>query len=190
MKAPALERTSAAKAGWLIVLLTVGWIIFFLVPWPIGKPDSKPAAIALPLSKLRQAGLQDYTDWEGLPEIFAVWADKAEWKDGETRFAYWHPVAKSYSYYFEATRVKGGYRFKEIAEPKESDHDWDESLGEDCPIRFYRSYHLPLMHNSTFEGRHVEPRKENHGKVKLDLSAPTISLPETSVPVAEPVPKH
>ena len=144
MKPPALERTSAAKAGWLVILLTVGWMALVLWPVPAEPPAAKPASIPLPASSLTRAGLREYTDWAGLPEIFAIWADHAEWQNNRTRFAYWHPVMKTYSYYFEAVRVVGGYRFKEITEPPTSDfeHYWDESLGEDCPIRFYRSSEL------------------------------------------------
>lgn len=139
MKPPALERTSAAKAGWLVILLTVGWMALVLWPVPAEPPAAKPASIPLPASSLTRAGLREYTDWAGLPEIFAIWADHAEWQNNRTRFAYWHPVMKTYSYYFEAVRVAGGYRFKEIAEPRMPGHFWDESLGEDCPIRFYHS---------------------------------------------------
>ena len=137
MNAPSLERTSAAKAGWLIIVLTVGWMAFVLWPGSPEAPAAKSASIPVPSSSLTRAGLRDYTDWEGLPEIFAVWADKAEWKAGRTRFAYWHPVMKTYSYFFEAVRTAKGYRFREIAEPHDPDYIWDESLGDECPIRFF-----------------------------------------------------
>ena len=139
MKTPVQQGTSAAKAGWLILLLLFGWLAFVFVPLPWKEAAEAPPAKKAPLSKLQRVGLRDYTDWEGLPEIFTVWADKAEWKDGRTRFAYWHPVTKTYAYFFEATQVKGGYRFKEIAEPQDQNGEWDVSLGEDCPIRFYRN---------------------------------------------------
>jgi hypothetical protein len=81
--------------------------------------------------------LPDYTDWAGLPEIFGIWADKAEWKGGKTRFAYWHPVTKSYSYHFEAMQIDGGYRFREIAEPHEEGYEWDPGAPEDSPLRLF-----------------------------------------------------
>ena len=116
MKTPALERTSAAKAGWLIIVLTVGWMVFVLWPDPASESDAKPAPIPPPVTSLTRAGLREYTDWEGLPEYFSLWAERAEWRDGRTRFAYWNPVMKDYSYEFEATRTKSGYRFREVNE--------------------------------------------------------------------------
>ena len=178
MKRPALERTSAANAGWLIILVMVGWIVFVFWPWPRNPPPARPAAVPLPVTSLTRSGLAEYTDWGGLPEIFAIWADKAEWKHNRTRFAYWHPVMKTYSYYFEATRTVGGFRFKEIAEPHDPDYIWDESLGADCPIRFYI--------NPGHDRKIVAPPssldpvgtddKAKPGKVRVE-----ITLPETKV---------
>ncbi len=174
MKAPVLEPTSAAKSGWVIILLTVGWMGFMLWPWPKDKPAAKPAAIPVPATSLTRSGLAEYTDWEGLPEIFAIWADKAEWKDGKTRFAYWHPVMKNYSYFFEATRVGAGYRFQEMPEPREyPDGFWDESLGEDCPIRFYHSLPAPLKIVLP-QLIHSDPAGSDPIKVKLDIDPPTL----------------
>jgi hypothetical protein len=145
MNTPALERTSAAKAGWLIIVLTVGWMAIVL--WPGGPelPAAKPGAVPLPASSLTRAGLRENPDWEGLPEIFAIWADKADWKDNRTRFAYWHPVMKTYSYYFEAARSARGYLFREIAEPLDPVYFWDDSLGDECPIRFYLSRSVRVL---------------------------------------------
>lgn len=187
MKAPVLERTSAGKAGWLILLILFAWLAFVFVPLPWKEAPPMPAATRAPPSKLRQAGLRDYTDWQGLPEIFAVWADQADWKDGRTRFAYWHPVAKSYSYYFEAIRVQGGFRFKEIAEPRDPDHFWDERLGDECPIRFYlpRPTKLPAVElPPSFSNPAVPGRPE---KEPIAIS-PAIAKPGLDVP--PPVPKQ
>jgi len=139
MNAPVIERTSAARAGWVVLALMFGWLIFVFVPAPQKPMVEQPAVKPAPPSKLAQVGLRDSVDWDGLPEIFAIWADWAEWKGGRTRFAYWHPVMRTYSYYFEASRAGETFRFKEIVEPKESGYHWDETLGEGCPIRFYRS---------------------------------------------------
>ena len=188
MSAPAPERIPAAKVGWLLIALTLGWVVLFVVPWPVNKPDTKPAPFLPPPSKLQQVGLKDYTDWEGLPEIFAIWADKAEWKDNRTRFAYWHPVAKTYSYYFEATRVKDGFRFKEIAEPHDPDHTWDESLGEDCPIRFYRR--LPPKLGLVSQPSFSVPDSPGRVEVKLDGPSPAIQKPELNVPPPKSDPKR
>ncbi len=183
MKAPPLERTSAAKAGWLIILLTVGWLVFILMPGPPRKPPTPPATIPVPATSLTRAGLPEYTDWMGLPEIFEVWASRAEWKDGRTRFAYWHPVMKNYSYYFEATRVEGGYRFREIAEPREPGHYWDESLGEECPIRFYRT--APVSEMKT-PAPLSSPAGTGQRPDRLSIEIP---MPKSSVAPANPPPK-
>ncbi len=132
-----MERTSAAKAGWVIIVLTVGWLVFLLLPDRPPRPAPVPESGPVPASSLPRSGLRDFSDWEGLPEIFAIWADRAEWRDNRTRFAYWHPVMKNYSYFFEAVRTTKGYRFREIAEPSDPGHHWDESLGADCPIQFF-----------------------------------------------------
>ena len=186
MKRPALERTSAANAGWLIILVMVGWIGFVFWPWPRNLPPARPAAVPLPVTSLTRSGLAEYTDWGGLPEIFAIWADKAEWKHNRTRFAYWHPVMKTYSYYFEAIRTAGGFHFKEIAEPHDPDYIWDESLGADCPIRFYKNPGRdrkigpqPLPATSPVTDEKAEPEK-----VRV-----VITLPETKVEPEPPGPK-
>lgn len=165
------QRSPVAKAGWLIGLFLVGWLAFLFLPLPRSPEPMRPIEVRSP-SKLEQVGLRNYTDWEGLPEFFAIWADQAEWKDGRTRFAYWHPVMKTYSYYFEATRVDSGYRFREIAEPPTSDggYYWDESLGEDCPIRFYRS---PVLVESRPAPTLVKPAldagKPENPQIKIQL---------------------
>lgn len=143
MKTAGLERTSAAKAGWLVIALTVGWVAFIFLADSSTPPPPEPAKLSVPASSLQKAGLRDYVDWEGLPEIFALWADHAEWKANRTRFAWWHPVTKAYSYYFEAFRTSHGFRFREISEPHDPAYHWDESLGDDCPIRFYVSLGAP-----------------------------------------------
>jgi hypothetical protein len=114
MTAQPLERSSAAKAGWVFVVIFLGWLVFVFVPSP--KPEPKPPEKlpARPVSKLRLVGLPDNPDLEGLPEIFAIWADHAQWQDDRTQFAYWNPANRSYSYLFEATRRNGKVRFRPI----------------------------------------------------------------------------
>ena len=174
MHTPALERTSAAKSGWLIIVLTTGWMVFVLWPGPPEASVPRSVPIPVPVSSLTRAGLREYTDWEGLPEIFAIWADRAEWKDNRTRFAYWHPVMKNYSYFFEASRTAQGYRFREIAEPHEPNHDWDESLGNDCPIRFYRS---TVAKSSKESARITTSAKEIMDGLKPKPEAPSVVIP-------------
>ena len=139
MSTPGNQRVAPNRVALILALLLGVWLAFEFYP------RKKPAPPMIPVmaeSKLHIVGLADNPDWDGLPDIFAVCAGHAEWKDGRTRFAYWHPVMKTYSYYFEATRDGTGIRFKEIAEPHDLDYLWDESLGEDCPIRFYHSASL------------------------------------------------
>jgi hypothetical protein len=140
------SRIPANKVGLVLVLLLAVWLLFSFSPW-----SEKPAPAVAPVvveSKLRAVGLEDNPDWAGLPEIFAIWADRAEWKDGKTRFSYWHPGMKNYSYYLEAIRVKDGYHFREIAEPRDTGYAWDESLGEECPIRFFK----PIRQDQSISG--------------------------------------
>lgn len=172
MKTAGWERTSAAKAGWLVIVLTVGWVAFIFLADSSTPPPPEPAKISVPASSLQQAGLRDYVDWEGLPEIFALWADHAEWKDNHTRFAYWHPVTKSYSYFFEARRVNGRYRFREIPEPRASEFHLGENLGDDCPIRFFVANKIPAPTEGTTSADRVIP--------------PQTAPPPTTVPVNLP----
>ena len=186
MKTPVLERTSAAKAGWLVAALTVGWLLFLLLPGPVEERKPRPPPAPPPDTSLTRAGLPDYTDWVGLPEIFAVWADKAEWKDGKTRFGYWHPVMKNYSYYFEATRVEGGYRFREIPEPRDENHEWDPGAPEDSPLRLFlpkKPELSPVPITRTDPGVLVRPAAK---KVEIELSPPhPLSVPPTPPPKVE-----
>lgn len=127
------------KLGWVVVafVLTAPALFFALVePRPIEEPE--PAAkIESPPSKLAAVGLRENRDWDGLPEIFAIWEGKAHWQGSRTRFAYWHPGTQSYGYYLEARRTTKGIRFREIPEPNAPGFAWDTSAGDDVPIRFY-----------------------------------------------------
>lgn len=181
MKTPVLERASAAKVGWLVAALLLGWLGVLFLPAPVEEKTAKPPVAPPPATSLTRAGLSDYTDWVGLPEIFAVWADKAEWKDGKTRFAYWHPVTKNYSYYFEATRVEGSYRFREIPEPHDEGYEWDPGAPEDCPIRFF----LPQAPESS----EVPATRTDRGVPVLPAPRKVeIDLPSTQPPSVPPAP--
>lgn len=141
-------RVSAARAGWLVALLFFGWLAFLLLPTPRPGPQPPPAFVPPPPSRLVALGLPDNPDLDALPEIFAMYADKAEWKNDRTIFAYWNPGSQSYAYFFEATRAKGAYRFKAI--PEQTVREEDEAvesglyfLGKtsaDCPVRLIYSY--------------------------------------------------
>jgi hypothetical protein len=101
--------------------------------------------VVKPPSKLQAVGLPDNPDFEGLPEFFAVWAEHAEWKDNRTIFAYWHPGAQDFAYYFEAIRGPEGFRFRPIPEPNLGDDQYLEEKPEGSPIRFYRTHTYPLV---------------------------------------------
>lgn len=115
MTALATERTSAAKAGWIIGLFFLGWLAFLF--GPLAKSGTKEVrpVVTMPPSKLRAVGLPDNPDLDGLPELFAVFSESAEWKGDRTQFAYWHPTNRAYSYFFEAIRKNGKIRFRPIS---------------------------------------------------------------------------
>jgi len=117
MSAPASGRISAAKTGWIIVLLMVGWALFLFLPFGREeKIESPKTPVERPgEADLAAVGLGYNVDWIGLPTYFTVWAEKAGWEDDHTKFAYWNPMTESYSYFFEATRAQGRYRFRPIA---------------------------------------------------------------------------
>ena len=154
----------------------------------VKKIPPEESALAV---KLHAVGLPENPDFEGLPEIFAIWAGKAEWKDNKTKFAYWHPVMKTYTYYLEATRAGGQFRFAEIARPQESaDYYWDESLGEDCPIRFYYSVDSkisPAVRPSAFSS---DPAGRETPVMKPNLEIPRIQVPKPEFPSIESQPKR
>lgn len=176
---PATGKISAIKTGSVLLLLLAIWVTFIVlspqqeVAHKIPAPES---ALAL---KLRAVGLPNNSDLGGLPEIFSIWADKAEWKDGRAKFAYWHPVMKTYAYFFQAIRVDGRVRFEEISEPHDQGYRWDESLPDDCPIRFYTSANEPGPIGERGPTRYsiLPPPVANHGKVEIDMLTPKILPP-------------
>ncbi len=143
MDPAANQRVAPNRVLLILALLLAVWSVFQFWPQPRKPVPALPPVAAE--SKLQSVGLANNPDWEGLPQFFAIVADQAEWNDGKTRFAYWHPVMKTYAYYFEATRENGRVRFREIAEPHDPDHYWDENLGEDSRIRFYYAFPSPVQ---------------------------------------------
>lgn len=166
------QRVSPNTAGLIFVLLLAAWLVFLFLP-----RQQEPAPLVAPVvtaSKLLAVGLADNPDWDGLPEFFAIIADKAEWKDGRTRFAYWHPVMKTYSYYFEAIRNGERVSFKEITEPHDPDHYWDEEMAEDSPVRFYYSVPASVQPGS-FTNIISDPgSRDIRVKINMDKTAPSI----------------
>lgn len=117
MKTPTLERSSAAKATWVFVAVFAGWLGFVFVPWP-RPPAEPPRAAAKPSpSPLAAYGLPNNPDLDGLPGVFAIWADRAHWVDGKTEIAWWNPGSRRYTYFFEVTRVGAGFHFVPINRP-------------------------------------------------------------------------
>ena len=106
------QRVSPNRVALIGALLVVAWLVLLFFPRK-GKP-TLPVAPVVTESKLRAVGLADNPDWEGMPELFAVWADGLTWTDNKTRFGYWNPGSHSYSYFFEATRRKGSYHFRAV----------------------------------------------------------------------------
>lgn len=114
MDPAANQRVSPNRVVLVLALLLAVWLGFQFYPRPARPPARPPAPVAVE-SKLRAVGLADNPDWEGLPELFAVWADKIEWDNDKTQFAYWNPGSSSYSYYFEVTRANGLNRFRALS---------------------------------------------------------------------------
>ncbi len=150
------EKIPVAKLAWIVLLLVLGApLAFFFLATPRDvetEPPTPPTKRAL--TKLEAVGLRDYRDWDGVPEIFALWAERAHWKNNRTRFAYWNPGTNSHSYFFEARRTANGYRFREIPEPRDAGYEWDRDAGEDSPLRLF----LPVQRRPEDP---VEPLEKN-----------------------------
>ena len=177
MKGSPIGRTSAAQAGWWVLLLLFAWLAFVFVPLPHESAKEALPPPRPPPSRLRALGLPDNPDFAGLPEFFALWADHAEWQDNRTRFAYWNPGTSDYSYFIEAVKVHGGFRFRVIREPQEEGLYLEEVLAKECPIRFYRwtvATTAALRTNPTVISG---PAGQDQPKVKVDLDSPGIPAP-------------
>jgi hypothetical protein len=115
MNATASPRFTTRQTGWIALAVFGGWLVFLLLP---SRPPPKPAVPDLPpvraQSKLEAVGLRENVDWIGLPESFAVWADRILWDGDRVRFAYWHPGSRRYAYILEATRITEGIRFRAL----------------------------------------------------------------------------
>lgn len=119
-KSAGTSRFSPAVASWLVALGFVGLLVLLFWPAPEEPSPPPPPVIARPPSELPKVGLPDDPDLEGLPGFFAVWADYAEWKDNKAIFAYRHPVSGEFSLFFEAMRTPEGFRFRPIADRRET----------------------------------------------------------------------
>lgn len=121
----------------LVAVIAAPVAFFFLVTPKESEAQPTTTAFKAPPSKLAAVGLKENRDWDALPEMFGVWADRAYWKSNRSSFAYWNPTDQAYTYYFEARRTTNGYRFREIAEPHEANFHWDPDVTEDTPLRLY-----------------------------------------------------
>jgi len=176
-RSPVIGQFSAAKTVLIFLFLVAVWLAFVVMPSRqevVKKSLSAESALTL---KLRAVGLPDNSDLGGLPDIFEIWSAKAEWKDGRTKFAYWHPVTKTYAYFFEAIRTDQGIRFREIVEPHDPGYRWDESLSDDCPIRFYTSVDETIATVRAALRPIAAPLDAGHDKVAIDVTAPKIPAP-------------
>jgi hypothetical protein len=173
---PSVNQRVAPKWVVLILALLLGvWLVFQFYPRKKPVPPLPPLAAE---TKLNAVGLANNPDWDGLPEFFAIVENRAEWKDGRTRFAYWHPVMKTYSYYFEATRDGTGFRFKEIAEPHDPDCYLEENPAEDSRIRFYNTVQAIKPRPAIIP---TEGYPDVPAKIDIDTKIPRIPPPERKI---------
>ena len=122
MNAPASERMSAAKAGWVLVMLMAAWAAFLVLPFGREKKsESRKEPVERPgEAELAAVGLRYNVDWIGMPEIFTVWADQAHWYEEKVRFAYWDASSREYDYFFEATRRGKQVHFRAMSREEAS----------------------------------------------------------------------
>lgn len=112
---PANSRIPLGKfAWWVLAALLAAPLLFFALVTPPDKSYEPPPKVELPPSKLQAVGLRENRDWDGLPEMFAVWAERVEWIDGRSQFAFWNPGSQSYSYFFEAKRDESHPTFRTL----------------------------------------------------------------------------
>ena len=113
---PANSQIPLGKFAWVVlVVVAAAPLLFFALVTPEENPAAESPKIELPPSKLAAVGLRENRDWDGIAEMFEIWADRVDWVDGKTVFAFWNPASRSYSYYFEASRSNGQLRLKEIS---------------------------------------------------------------------------
>ncbi len=188
----------ANKVGLIGGLLLLGWLAFAL--WP-DRLAPKLAAAPIPVeSKLQAVGLADNVDWEGMPELFAVWSEHAGWKDDKAQFAYWDRNDRSYSYFFEATRVNGKVRFRAMSEPdfiKDSGSSYaliyagepgicmvaDQDLKTESPEHPF-IFFKPVPVQWSVRRSAIPDAPGNTGTtkpvIKIDIGSPSVDLPKPS----------
>jgi len=123
------ERVSPGRVVLILTMLLAVWLGFQFFPRRREPPPTLAPVKAE--TRLRAAGLADNPDWAGLPELFAVWADKVEWEGNTVHFAYWHPGARAYAYFFEAIRRDGRYRFQVVSPQRLAEEGYQAENGDD-----------------------------------------------------------
>lgn len=186
MNRPAASpRRLVAQAGWIVAVLLLGWVGFIFLPFGGPKdPEAFPPAPPRPPSELNKVGLRDNVDWEQMPGIFAVWADRAYWQENKAYFSYRHPLSgKFFEYNFEVTKTTNGYRFRE-AEPPDY-FGGSRTLGENCPFLFFvpGSDVGPMFSDPLALPKLSPPTTNPVRKVDVDLSNPPAS---PALPVTPP----
>jgi hypothetical protein len=153
------SKIPLGQLGWVVfVAVAAAPIGFFYLAQPKERPPAEPVEkVAVPRTKLSAVGLRENRDWDGLPDIFALWSAKAHWRNDRTRFSYWNPGTQSRSYFFEARRTAQGVRFREIPEPTQAGYQWDPDVVEHDPLCLY----LPIR------GRPEDPVKPLEPKPRL-----------------------
>lgn len=140
MKDPAANaRIPLGKLAWIVLaVVAAGPLLFFALVTPKEAEPAPTQPVVTPSrTALTSVGLRENRDWDGLPEIFALWSAKAHWRNNRTRFAYWHPGTQSRSYFFEVRRTKQGLRFREIPEPNDKGYEWDPNVAPGDPLCLY-----------------------------------------------------
>ena len=195
MNAPAIERTSAAKAGWVVLLAFFAWLVFLLVPVPRHTINPEPPRVPPAPSKLAAVGLPDNPDLDTLPAIFAIWADQADWVNDRTEFAFWCPGTMDYSYFFEATRAGTQFRFRPIAKPvffDPKDFEGAQPQTDEHPIKFLiaprPTYYIGPVYRPSWRPSDLKSGNSTPHQVSLEMPTAEIKPAAPSLNVAEPVP--
>lgn len=190
MSPSAGQRFTTRQTGWIALAVFGGWLVFLLLP---SRPPPKPVTPDLPpvraQSKLEAVGLRDNVDWVGLPELFAVWADRIHWDGDEVRFAYWHPGSRRYAYILEATRTTEGIRFRALSGVEAQSYERlaaeavaEGTVADTHPFLF-------LFEPADASSPALPPLKPNPGaapdsvpKAGVDLKADSLVPPQPPVP--------
>jgi len=187
MSNPFTGKTSPNTAGWVLAAVFFGWLAFIVLVDPRPKPPPPPYVPPAEPSRLAAFGLEDNPDWDGLPGIFSVWADRMTWQDGRTTFAYWSPATADYSYVFEATRAKGAVHFRRIPPPR--GYDPRPAVGAtppEHPLRFF-AVRAPVPPADPTAA--APPTPESPGAPEPSRPNVVVDVPSARIDPAKPAPR-